>query len=235
MKYIPDALLRFGSGIVYFSALKNAIQSLEEKLFYDVALLYLKQQGYQKISIVDGPGDGGRDVVCSRSDLFIQLSVRKDWEKKINEEAQRAVESGRRHLIYITNKIISPAAEERFRRESFNVKGQVEISVVDLRRLATALAQPGTIQNAYEVIGMRVPKEVTATPKEIAISTLLLFSNDAREVREEIVEANIRAHIFRTPDSRRKVSLKLLSVGCQASIWSEMPDPHFLDFARLEE
>ena len=89
---------------MYFSALKTAIQHLEEKRFYDVALMYLEQRGYQDLSIVDGTGDGGRDVVCSREDLRIQLSVRKDWETKINDEALKSLSAGKRHLIFVTNR-----------------------------------------------------------------------------------------------------------------------------------
>ena len=72
---------------MYFPALKTSIQNLEENKFYNIALMYLEQLGYKDLRIVDGPGDGGRDVLCSREDLRIQLSVRKDWQNKINEEA----------------------------------------------------------------------------------------------------------------------------------------------------
>lgn len=68
---------------MYLPALKNAIQNLEEKRFYDIALMYLSVLGYKELSMVDGAGDGGRDVICSRNDLRIQLSVRKDWQKKL--------------------------------------------------------------------------------------------------------------------------------------------------------
>lgn len=49
---------------MYLPALKNAIQHVEEKVFYQVALMYLSALGYQDLSIVDGTGDGGRDVTC---------------------------------------------------------------------------------------------------------------------------------------------------------------------------
>ena len=67
---------------MYFSGLKRAIQNVEEKIFYDVALLFLKCEGYKELEIVDGKNDGGRDILCSHKDLHIQLSIRKDWDKK---------------------------------------------------------------------------------------------------------------------------------------------------------
>jgi len=184
---------------VYLPALKNAIQHVEEKVFYQVALMYLTTLGYQDISIVDGTGDGGRDVTCSRDDLRIQLSVRKDWEKKINEEAQNTLDSSCRHLIYVTNKIISPSAEQEFLQGKYKHKGDVDVSFHDLRRISTALVQPGVIRRAYEMLGMAVPVTLEASPKEIALSTVLLFSDEARELRDSVIDANIRAQILREP------------------------------------
>lgn len=184
---------------MYLPALKNAIQHLEEKAFYQVALMYLSVLGYQELSIVDGTGDGGRDVVCSRGDLRIQLSVRKDWDKKINEEAQKTLDENCRHLIYVTNKIISPLAEQEFLQGKYAHKGDVDVSVHDLRRITTALAQPGVIRRAYELLNMAVPATMEATVKEIALSTVLLFSEEARELRDSVIEANVRAQLLKAP------------------------------------
>lgn len=184
---------------MYFPALKTAIQHLEEKRFYDVALMYLSVLGYRGLSIVDGTGDGGRDVLCSRDDLRIQLSVRKDWENKINEEAGNTANAGHHHLLFITNRTISPDAEQNFLQSKFKHKGDVDVSIHDLRRVATALAQPGVIQRAYELLGMAVPTTLEATPKDVALSTLLLFSAEAKELRDAVIEANLRAQLLENP------------------------------------
>ncbi|MFM5395765.1 restriction endonuclease [Aeromonas veronii] len=182
---------------MYFPALKNSIQNLEEKQFYDIALMYLSVLGYKELSIVDGTGDGGRDVICSRNDLRIQLSVRKDWQKKINEEASNTKTSGHHHLIYVTNKIISPDAEQDFLQKIYKYKGEVDVSIHDLKRIATALARPGVIRSAYEHLGMAVPVTLDASPNDIALSTLLLFSKEANELRETVIEANAKAQLLK--------------------------------------
>lgn len=184
---------------MYFSALKTAIQHLDEKRFYDVALMYLEQRGYRDLSIVDGSGDGGRDVVCSREDLRIQLSVRKDWETKINVEASKTLSSGKRHLIFVTNRAIGPDAEQHFIEIGYKQKGNVDLTIADLRRISTALARPGVIRRSYEMLGMAIPLELHAEPKDIAISTVLLFSQEARELRAEVIEANVRAQLLTLP------------------------------------
>ena len=182
---------------LYLPALKNAIQNLEEKRFYDIALMYLSVLGYKDLSMVDGAGDGGRDVICSRNDLRIQLSVRKDWQQKINEEAHNTKKSGHSHLIYITNKIISPDAEQDFLQSGYRYKGEVDPSIHDLKRIVTALARPGVIRRAYELLGMAVPSTLEASPNDIALSTLMLFSKEANELREAVVEANVRAQLLK--------------------------------------
>lgn len=182
---------------MYLPALKTAIQHLEEKRFYDVALMYLRVLGYQDLSMIDGTRDGGRDVICSRTDLRIQLSVRKDWEKKINDEAGVTDSAGHHHLMYITNRNVSPKAEQDFLQNIYGYKGIVDVSIHDLKRISTALAQPGVIGRAYEMLGMAVPSTLEATTKDIALSTVLLFSQEAKELRDAVIEANLRAQLLK--------------------------------------
>lgn len=186
---------------MYFSALRKLIGSVEETKFYDVAILFLEAQRYRDLAIIDGPGDGGRDVICSRADLRIQLSVRKDWEKKINQEAATTKAKGLRHLIYVTNRHISPTAEAAFRATKFLYAGEVEITIHDLNRISTALTRPGRIKRAYEMMGATVETKIVATSSEIALSSILLFGNEASELREGIIDANILAFLHRKSEA----------------------------------
>ena len=185
---------------MYFSGLRKLIGSVEETRFYDVAILYLSAQRYRELSIVDGTGDGGRDVLCSRKDLRIQLSVRKDWENKINEEAANTAAAGKSHLLYVTNRMISPRAEAAFRASKYKFSGSVEVSIHDLNRITTALARPGRIKRAYEMVGATVTPTVHASTEEVAVSSLLLFGQEAFDLREKIVDANVRAWLFKHPN-----------------------------------
>lgn len=190
---------------MYFSGLRKLIGSVEETKFYDVAILYLNAQRYRDLSIVDGAGDGGRDVTCSRSDLRIQLSVRRDWETKINEEAATTKALGLTHLIYVTNKSISPKSEAAFRAAKYRYGGDVDVSIHDLNRISTNLARPGRIKRAYEMMGASISPTMHATTSEIAISSVLLFGQEASELREEIVDANVRAWLLHHPGSPEDV------------------------------
>lgn len=180
-----------------FPTLKRAIQAREEKGFYDVALLFLGAHGYKDLSIVDGTGDGGRDVTCSIKDLRIQLSVRKDWENKINDESKLTKAAGKSHFIYVTNRSISPADQAEFETKKYVNRGEVLVTIYDLNAVTTTLAQSGVLHRAYELLGMSISGTLQASEKEIAVSTLLLFSPEAKELRVNIVEANITAWMLK--------------------------------------
>ncbi|WP_286902883.1 hypothetical protein [Pseudomonas sp. UBA2628] len=185
---------------MYFSGLRRAIQDVEEKKFYDVSLLFLESEGYKELSVIDGTGDGGRDVICSRTDLRIQLSVRKDWENKINDEADVTRAASKRHLIYITNRPIRDTDLNAFKKNNYRQKGEVELTVIDLNRISTALSSPGVMKAAYERLGYLVQGRIAATSKEIALSNLLLFSSEAKDLRQDVIESNIRAHLLKNPN-----------------------------------
>ena len=187
------------------------IQSVEEKRFYDVSLFYLTVKGFKDISIVDGTGDGGRDVITGRSDLRIQLSVRSKWEDKINEEVRITHSIGKHHLIYVTNKLISQQDEERFKQQKQAHKGEVDVSIHDLNRIATALSQAGVIRRAYEMMGMSIAPSIRSTPKDVALSTMLLFSREAKDLREHAVEAFVRAWMLKNPGENEDAVVNAVS------------------------
>ena len=191
---------------MYFAALKRAIQALEEKRFYDIVLMYLSACGYKELSIVDGTGDGGRDVICSRKDLRIQLSVRKDWEVKVNHESDLTKVAGKHHFVYVTNRKISEVEEQRFLTTKHKNSGDVDIVFHDLNRISTTLAQPGIIEKAYAALGMSVDTRLRAKEKDIAISTVMLFSKEAQDFRANIIDSNVRAWLLKNgPASQEQI------------------------------
>lgn len=181
---------------MYFSTLKTRIQNIDAVSFYDIAAFYLTARGYRDVSIIDGTGDGGRDVTCSNKNLRIQLSVRKDWKIKINKEAETAHNNGESHLIYITNRIISESDEASFFANSFAYE-DIEVSIHDVNKIVSLLSQPRFARKAYEMANLSIPIDLKASPKDIALSTILLFSDEAKELYKDIVESNIKAIIFK--------------------------------------
>lgn len=184
---------------MYFSGLYKSIRELEEKKFYDIAILFLSAKGYRALSIVDGAGDGGRDVICSWSHLRIQLSVQKNWEVKINKEAAATKAAGKQHFIYVTNRRIRDNEREKFIQGGYKHHGEVELTIFDLDSIATSLALPGVINATYEKLGVTTGQRLSATPSEVAISNTLLFSSEARDLRENLLESGIKAQLLESP------------------------------------
>ncbi len=181
---------------MYYSGLYKVIRDLEEKKFYDIALLFLSSKGYPNLVIVDGTGDGGRDVTSSWEHIRIQLSVRRDWDKKINHEAKLALDKGAKSFIYVTNRRIKDHERDQFLQNGFQYKGRVEITIFDLAAISTLLSLPGISNSVNQTLGLPITGKIQATPKEIAISNTLLFSSEAKELRDEVLENCICAHIF---------------------------------------
>jgi hypothetical protein len=182
---------------MYLPVIRKSIIALEEKGFYGVALMYLDRLGYSNLSMTDGSGDGGRDVVSGRSDIVIQLSVRKDWQTKINEEAYNATQRGITHLLYVTNRAILESARQDFFSQDFKYAGQVDVQIHDVNSISTLLARPGIISQVHEYLGLKIPTEIQADEKDVALSSLLLFSTEAKELREDIVDANVKAVVLK--------------------------------------
>lgn len=173
-----------------FRALQNMIESVDETQFYDVALFFLTALGYQNPTIVDGPYDGGRDVVCDRSDLRIQLSVQRKWEEKIEKEAATALRLGRRSLIYVCNRRLSQVARDKFWKK-YRLAGQVDVTIYDSQSIASRLSMPGRLGRTFKLLGLQLEPRLSVTPKDVAVSTLLLFGSEAKSLRLEVVRANI--------------------------------------------
>jgi NACalpha-BTF3-like transcription factor len=171
-----------------FSGLKRLIESADHQAFYDVALLQLEMLGYRDLNIVDGPNDGGKDVDSDREHVQIQLSVRKDWDKKLSEEAAKAIQAGKKHLVYLTNRHITQNAEAVFRR-GFKYRSQIELTIYDSNRIATGLSAPGRIARSYKLLGVDVRVSSKVELKDIAASVAILFGDEAQEVRERTVDA----------------------------------------------
>lgn len=120
------------------------------------------------------------------------------------------MESNKNHFIYVTNRNISPVEEEAFLTQRFQYKDKVTVSIFDLTRISTALASPDLSQDAYKLLGITVPDRIHAEAKDIAISTLLLFSNEAKELRDEIIEACIKSFIFKHVKLKKDNLIELL-------------------------
>ncbi len=141
---------------MYYSGLNKVIRDLEEKKFYDIALLFLSAKGYPDLVIVDGTGDGGRDVASKWEHIRIQLSVRRDWDKKINNEAKLALDKGAKHFIYVTNRRIKDHERDQFLQNGFQYKDRVEITIYDLAAISTSLSLPGISNSVNQTLGLPI-------------------------------------------------------------------------------
>jgi hypothetical protein len=177
-----------------FSALTRAIAAAEQKQFYDIALVFLRARGYKDLKIVDGPGDGGKDVTCSDVSIRIQLSVADKWQRKITDEAVKSLNEGKSHYIYLTNKAISDSQEANF-ISTFKHAGQVDVRIFDRIKISTQLSASPLLDEVHQILGFKQHKKAPLT-YEATLSTVMLFGDEAKEIRESTVTACLKSLLY---------------------------------------
>lgn len=199
-----------------FSALTRAIAAAEQKQFYDIALVFLRSRGYKDLHIVDGPGDGGVDVTSSDKSLRIQLSVSGNWRKKLTEEAIKTLSSGKSHFIYITNNAISENSESEF-VANFKHAGQVDVRIFDRTKISTQISASAMLAEVHQILGFSPSKKSPLT-YEATLSTVMLFGDEAKEVRESAVTACLKSLLFEhsalsSDDCMKRVKIQMAVPG----------------------
>lgn len=192
-----------------FSYLQTLIEGAHYTLFYDIALHYLCSRGYKNPEIRDGKNDKGTDVTVEGSSANIQLSVRKDWKAKVNEEAARYAQGD--HFIYITSRRVPKGDEEDFIAGSeYKKKGLVTFEIVDSQKLASLLVRTDRAKLVCELLGAPW-QSGNFTIKESATASLLLFSAESKNIRTEYVKWLVRSSLMNAPCSKDELISKILS------------------------
>lgn len=194
---------------VNFSYLERMIKYCEEKQFYDIVKIYLNAHGYFNAEIRDGRGDGGKDIIIpNNKNLNIQLSIQQNWKNKLNKEAETILKDpliSNKSFWYITNKSISQSDIDNFRANEFKYKGQVEFEVKDVKSIASMILNSNYLNQIYELLGIPYENKIKANLKEIALSSVLLYSSESRELKNELLESFIKMTIFQSPSYVCKV------------------------------
>src|SRR5271154_5443753 len=94
-------------------SLVRLVGAADPGAFREIALLCLAKRGFQP-SLVDGPHDGGADFLVyvlppSTANFAVQISVEKNWEKKLRADASKARSRlNVDNLLFISTRVITP-------------------------------------------------------------------------------------------------------------------------------
>ena len=183
--------------------IKEKLKGIDYHTFYNIAAYFLHIEGYKDISIVDGANDKGTDVTTSSTNAQIQLSVNKKWQDKINSELDKAKKYNKSTLLYITNQRISDEDISKFKlTQKYN--NEITLIIHDLDRVSTKLSLPMYLKRSYELLGIEIPISIEATQEDIAISNILLLSNEAGDLRENIIETRILTYLYKKGDATQE-------------------------------
>lgn len=184
-----------------YSSLVKCIRAATVSQFYDVCIVFLSARGFKDLKVVDGPGDGGRDVTCSQKDLCIQLSTQNRWQSKVRSEVLRAKQKNISNLVFISSQIISPSAEESFRQDCQIDLDGFFLSIFDCNSIATSLSHPRNFDRACAALGIELKSRVLPFDfRESAISHFRLFGAESNDLRAGLLESAIKFEIYRSGD-----------------------------------
>lgn len=194
--------------MVNFAYLQSLIEGCNYTLFYDIAIHYLVGMGYRQPVIVDGKNDRGTDVTIEGSPDKIQLSVRKDWKAKVNEEANRYSQGD--FFIYITSRRVPRGDLEDFLAGSeYKKKGIVAFEIVDSQKLASMLVRTNRGKLVCELLGAPWSSG-NFTIKESAVASLLIFSPESKNIRQEYIKWLVCCTLHARPASKQDVITQIL-------------------------
>lgn len=182
-----------------YSFLARAIKNCGQDTFYDIALLYLQAIGYKNPYITDGRNDGGTDIKSdNRRSTSVQLSIQKNWKSKINEDAEkiRRNQPNIEHMLYLTNRDISETDISNFMMKEFINKESISLDITDVKKIASILSNSNYVNRVYDLLNLKKQPNVSSSLEDIAISSFLLFSNETREFKKELVSTFIKSSIF---------------------------------------
>jgi hypothetical protein len=206
-------------------SLVNAVKAADFSALRDIALLCLTKRGFEP-GVVDGPHDGGADFLVynlppSAAKYAVQISVEKDWEKKLRADAAKARRKlGVDDLLFISTRIIT---EPAFRAVADDLVRTLDVRVqkMDAKDIASLAQTRGFAAEILRTLDLPVaptsprPFQPSDLRQDVAYACAF-FGTDAQEFRKVVVENATLAAVFHaggSADRSTAVQRAALSLG----------------------
>lgn len=182
-----------------------------------VAKLLLPLIGLRDADYCDGPYDGGKDFSLATMPatgirIGIQISVEKKWEPKIRNDAVKLKKNFNTNTMYfISSRRIPEGSYEKIKEEIFSQSG-ITINKYDNQAIASRLIENNKINEVFILMGIEEPvfskkQQEYLSPKNEAVSSLLLFDENTKDLRQRFFKAIIMAVLSRSQDGLSRQDL----------------------------
>lgn len=191
-------------------SLARLVGAADFSAFREIALLCLHKRGFEP-SLVDGPHDGGADFSVhvlppSTTKFAVQISVEKDWQKKLRADAGKARRQlGVEILLFISSRVITMPLFQEIADDLFRTVG-VQIQKMDAKDIASLAERNGFAHEILRILGIDVPPPAPKPfqrpdlRRDVAYACAF-FGTDAQAFRRTVIENAILAGVFQAGGS----------------------------------
>ncbi|MEX2410023.1 MAG: hypothetical protein WD607_01405, partial [Candidatus Paceibacterota bacterium] len=192
--------------------LQKLIEALGEKSFKEVIKRFTKQYyDTKEVNIVDGPYDGGIDLVVYKDSReikkSIQITVQKSSiEKKLFEDVQKAKENVTNNqylnkLEFYVNSNITKSKKIKWKQRA-EIEYGIDLKIYDSSKLAEDAEEFDEIKKAiFEIYG-ELGGDISKINKETKVLfDMLSIGRETGEIKREFIKSFILLYLFENPNS----------------------------------
>jgi len=187
-------------------SITRLIESSDVAVFRTLAAQFMPMIGLNTADFCDGSYDGGKDFTIIKNlsgiEIGIQLSVEKDWKKKIKSDAIKTKNNYQTNLLYfLSSRRIPEASFRDFSNEILQTTG-VAVTKYDNQAIASNYIKTNKVNDLLKIYGIEakaVPERINKYlgAKNEAISALLLFGQDSKDFRMGLFDSIIKSIVAR--------------------------------------
>ena len=223
------------------------IESMTVPQFRTLCLEYLNLLGYTESSLTDGPYDGTKDykVLTSKdmTSVSIAMSITTNWKKKLTDDISNMKRKNPNlsNVFYFSSQRIPEGSFLKYQKEKA-INDNVFVIRYDSQLIASDFIKKNKIDKVLKIANIDIKSEAyehnrQLLNKNIAISSLLLFSDDANELRKSFFETIIKTQILNSynPLTREKLIQSIIDTYSFNSEQSPYISSHFDRLLQLKK
>jgi len=176
--------------------------------FRTLCVEYLKLLGYSEANLTDGPYDGVKDfklLYDSNKSISIAMSTTSKWQKKLIDDIDnmKKKNSDITNVYYLSSQRMPESTFQTIQQE-ISLTKKVFVIKYDAQTIASDFVKKNHVGVLLQIAGIDIDLIMKNSKdygnrkllnKNIAVSSLLLFSNDANELRKSFFETIIETQI----------------------------------------
>ena len=223
------------------------IESMTVPQFRTLCLEYLNLLGYTESSLTDGPYDGTKDykVLTSKdmTSVSIAMSITTNWKKKLTDDISNMKRKNPNlsNVFYFSSQRIPEGSFLKYQKEKA-INDNVFVIRYDSQLIASDFIKKNKIDKVLKIANIDIKSEAyehnrQLLNKNIAISSLLLFSDDANELRKSFFETIIKTQILNSynPLTREELIQSIIDTYSFNSEQSPYISSHFDRLLQLKK